>query len=128
MPGRVATLGMVDAYTGINEDYLVVGPENAHLGAVIQAKANRPAQWIAKQLEQRLSSDAYRHIPGSVLSAVRWSPPTFPMRAFYVRGCGWASRRSSGAIAHSPVIARRANANPSTPLEKSHSCSYLVEV
>jgi hypothetical protein len=50
VPGGVATLGMVDTHTELDEDYLVVGPDNAQTGAVIQAKVNRPAPPIARQL------------------------------------------------------------------------------
>jgi mannose-1-phosphate guanylyltransferase len=50
VPGGVATLGMVDAHTESDEDYLVVGPDNAQTGAVIHAKWNRPALPIARQL------------------------------------------------------------------------------
>lgn len=49
-PGTVATLGMSDPYPGNDEDYLVVGPESCQTGAVIQARAHRPAPSIAKQL------------------------------------------------------------------------------
>jgi mannose-1-phosphate guanylyltransferase len=50
LPDTVATLGMSDAYPGIDEDYLIVGPESSRTGATIQAKSNRPAPSIAKQL------------------------------------------------------------------------------
>jgi hypothetical protein len=41
---------MIDTHAGSDEDYLVVGPDNSYMGAVIQATANRPAPSIAKQL------------------------------------------------------------------------------
>jgi hypothetical protein len=50
LPGTVATLGMSDTHPGIDEDYLVVGPDNPHWGAVIQAKSNRPNPAVAKRL------------------------------------------------------------------------------
>jgi mannose-1-phosphate guanylyltransferase len=50
IPESVATLGIVDTHMEIDEDYLVVGPNNPHKGAVIQARVNRPDPRIARQL------------------------------------------------------------------------------
>jgi mannose-1-phosphate guanylyltransferase len=50
VPGTVATLGMSDSHSGTDEDYLIVGPISSHMGAAIQAKANRPAPSVAKRL------------------------------------------------------------------------------
>jgi mannose-1-phosphate guanylyltransferase len=50
IPESVVTLGMIDTYPELDEDYLIVGPNNAQKGAVIQARVNRPAPWIAQQL------------------------------------------------------------------------------
>jgi mannose-1-phosphate guanylyltransferase len=50
LPGTIATLGMSDTHPGLDEDYLLVGPENPHWGAAIQAKSNRPTPAVAKQL------------------------------------------------------------------------------
>jgi len=51
MPEIVATLGMIDTHREGHEDYLVVGPNNAQKGAVIQARVNRPESQLAKQLK-----------------------------------------------------------------------------
>ncbi len=139
-PESVATLGMVDAHVDVDQDYLVVGPNNLQKGAVIQARINRPEPRIAQQLvsegaivasgillgyaqafasrifkywphlgreltntlepdcfselEHRLSTETYRDIPRSAINSIRLSPPTFPMRAFAVRGSGWCNRSS----------------------------------
>lgn len=50
VPGTVATLGMSDSHPGADEDYLVVGPASAQIGAAILAKAKRPGPSTAKQL------------------------------------------------------------------------------
>jgi mannose-1-phosphate guanylyltransferase len=50
IPESVVTLGMMDTYPESDEDYLVVGPNNAHKGAVIQARVNRPEPRVAQQL------------------------------------------------------------------------------
>ena len=50
MPESVATLGMIDYHREGHEDYLVVGPQHAETGAVIQARINRPEKRLAKQL------------------------------------------------------------------------------
>ena len=50
MPESIATLGMIDSHHESHEDYLVVGPNNAQKGAVIQARVNRPESRLAKQL------------------------------------------------------------------------------
>jgi mannose-1-phosphate guanylyltransferase len=143
-PESVATLGMIDAHVEIDQDYLVVGPNNLQKGAVIQARINRPEPRIAQQLvsegavvasgillgyaqafaariykywphlgrelahgldadsdselENRLSSETYRHIPRSAINSIRLSPPTFPMRAFPVRGSGWCSRSTASEV------------------------------
>jgi mannose-1-phosphate guanylyltransferase len=41
---------MIDSHHKGHEDYLVVGPNNAQKGAVIQARVNRPETRLAKQL------------------------------------------------------------------------------
>jgi mannose-1-phosphate guanylyltransferase len=51
-PDTVATLGMSDTHPGVEEDYLIVGRGSAQMGAVILAKANRPAPSVAKQLSE----------------------------------------------------------------------------
>jgi hypothetical protein len=50
MPETVATLGIVDTRMEIDEDYLLVGPDNPQKGAVVQARVNRPGPGIARQL------------------------------------------------------------------------------
>jgi len=50
MPDTIATLGIVDTHMEIDEDYLVVGPNNPQKGAVIQARVNRPDPRITRQL------------------------------------------------------------------------------
>jgi mannose-1-phosphate guanylyltransferase len=50
MPESVATLGMIDTHYEGHEDYLVVGPNHAQKGAVIEARVNRPETHLAKQL------------------------------------------------------------------------------
>jgi mannose-1-phosphate guanylyltransferase len=47
----------------------------------------------ATDVEQRVSASSYRQVPRLALQSVRLSPPTFPARAFAVRGSGWCSRR-----------------------------------
>jgi mannose-1-phosphate guanylyltransferase len=47
--------------------------------------------------ERKFSAFAYRQVPRLVLQSVRLSPPTFPARAFAVRGSGWCSRKLGGA-------------------------------
>ena len=139
VPGTVATLGMSDTPPETDEDYLIVGPASSHVGAAIQAKANRPRRSAARQLlkegalvasgillgqaqafaarihkywphlareltdtmgsdrspeaEHRLSADTYQHLSRLVVSSMRLSPLTFPMRAFRVQGSGWCSRK-----------------------------------
>jgi mannose-1-phosphate guanylyltransferase len=44
-------------------------------------------------VERRFSAFAYRQTPRLVSESVRLSPPTFPARAFAVRGSGWCSRK-----------------------------------
>jgi mannose-1-phosphate guanylyltransferase len=160
MPDTVATLGMSDTHPGLDEDYLVVGPENPQTGAAIQAKAHRPAPTIAKQLlkegalvasgillgqaqafasrvhrywphaareltealdsdrcegrEHRLSAKTYCDISRSVMSSIRLSPPTFPMRAFRVFGSGWCSRKRSNERPAQPEARWRARPMGST--------------
>ena|SRR5450631_1694262 len=41
---------MIDSHHKGHEDYLVIGPNNAQKGAVIQARVNRPETRLAKQL------------------------------------------------------------------------------
>ena len=154
-PETVATLGIVDNHMEIDEDYLVVGPNNPQKGAVIQARINRPDPGIARQLinegamiasgillgyaqafaariykywphlaqelrdslqlhshseaEHTLVADTYRKIPRSVISSMRLSPPTFPMRAFRVQGSGWCSRKPFGHERSQSGNCRRAN-------------------
>ena len=43
---------MSDTHPGTEEDYLIVGRGSAQMGAVILAKANRPAPSVAKQLSE----------------------------------------------------------------------------
>lgn len=50
LPETIATLGIVDTHAEIDEDYLIVGPNNPQKGAVIQARVNRPEPRMAKQL------------------------------------------------------------------------------
>ncbi len=50
LPESVATLGMLDAHPGGEEDYLVVGQRHPQKGATIQARINRPEKRLAKQL------------------------------------------------------------------------------
>jgi mannose-1-phosphate guanylyltransferase len=52
VPDTVATLGMSDTHPGSEEDYLVVGRGSTQTGAVILAKADRPAPSAAKQLSE----------------------------------------------------------------------------
>jgi mannose-1-phosphate guanylyltransferase len=140
IPETVATLGIVDTHMEIDEDYLVVGPNNPQKGAVIQARVNRPDPGSARQLinegamiasgillgyAQAFAARIYKYWPQlaqvltdslqlhsgseverrlvahkdilrSVVSSVRLSPPTFPMRAFRVQGSGWCSRKPFG--------------------------------
>jgi mannose-1-phosphate guanylyltransferase len=37
-------------------------------------------------------------VPRTVLGSLRWNPPSFPQRAFRVRGCGWAGLRTQRAV------------------------------
>jgi mannose-1-phosphate guanylyltransferase len=37
-------------------------------------------------------------VPKHVLRSLRWNPPSFPQRAFCVRGCGWSSLKSARAV------------------------------
>jgi mannose-1-phosphate guanylyltransferase len=57
--------------------------------------------------EHRLSTNAYRHVPLSVMSSIRLSPPTFPMRAFRVQGSGWRSRTLLSDVPSEPATTRR---------------------
>jgi hypothetical protein len=61
------------------------------------------------EAEHRLSGDAYEHISNSGRSAVRLSPPTFPMRAFRVQGSGWCSRKRLNDVQPSPAFGLRAS-------------------
>ena len=49
-PDAVGTLGMSDAHAGTEEDYLIVGPGNSHMGTVILGKADRPRPAVARRL------------------------------------------------------------------------------
>jgi hypothetical protein len=64
MPESVATLGMIDSHHEGHEDYLVVGPNNAQKGAVIQARVNRPETRLAKQLISLLRLTPASYEPG----------------------------------------------------------------
>lgn len=55
--------------------------------------ASATASDHSPEAEHRLASGAYQHISRSVMSSLRLSPPTFPMRAFRVQGSGWCSRK-----------------------------------
>jgi mannose-1-phosphate guanylyltransferase len=48
-------------------------------------------------IEHRFSAFAYRQIPHLDMHSVQLSPPTFPARAFPVRGSGWCSRQFAGS-------------------------------
>lgn len=37
-------------------------------------------------------------VPKAVLSSLRWNPPSFPQRAFRVRGCGWTGLKTARAV------------------------------
>jgi mannose-1-phosphate guanylyltransferase len=37
-------------------------------------------------------------VPKHVLRSLRWNPPSFPQRAFCVRGCGWSGLKSAQAV------------------------------
>lgn len=50
------------------------------------------------EMEHQLAAEAYQHLPRSVMSSIRLSPPTFPMRAFRVQGSGWCSRKYSSPM------------------------------
>lgn len=50
----------------------------------------------AAEVERKFSAFSYRQIPRLAMHSVRLSPPTFPARAFPVRGSGWCSRQFSG--------------------------------
>jgi mannose-1-phosphate guanylyltransferase len=63
------------------------------------------------EVEHRLSADAFNHISRSLMSSIRLSPPTFPMRAFRVQGSGWCSRKPSDRVPPEAAIGRRANAH-----------------
>lgn len=43
--------------------------------------------------ERKFSAFSYRQIPALAVQSVQLSPPTFPERAFAVRGSGWCSRQ-----------------------------------
>jgi hypothetical protein len=60
VPGRVTTLGMVDTHTELDENYLVVGVDNAQAGALIQAKVNQPALPIARHVAYLFGWDGHR--------------------------------------------------------------------
>jgi mannose-1-phosphate guanylyltransferase len=47
----------------------------------------------AADVERKVSALSYEQVPRPVLQSVRLFPPTFPARAFAVRGSGWCSRR-----------------------------------
>ena len=49
-PDAVATLGMSDVHAGVDEDYLIVGPGQCQMGAVILGKADRPRAAVARRL------------------------------------------------------------------------------
>jgi mannose-1-phosphate guanylyltransferase len=154
IPDCIVTLGMIDTHPEIDEDYLVVGPNNNQKGAVILARVNRPESRAAQQLinegamvasgillgyahafaarirkywphlarelthtlesdcrpegENRLSGQAYRHVPRSIINSIRLSSPTFPMRAFRVQGSGWCSRKPIKEIRPESASDRRA--------------------
>ena len=37
-------------------------------------------------------------VPKAVLGSLRWNPPSFPQRAFRVRGCGWTGLKTQRAV------------------------------
>ena len=47
-------------------------------------------------VERKFSAFAYRRIPRLAMNSAQLSPPTFPARAFPVRGSGWCSRQFAG--------------------------------
>jgi mannose-1-phosphate guanylyltransferase len=60
------------------------------------------------EAEHRLSADAYQSISRSVISSMRLSPPTFPMRAFRIQGSGWCSRQRLNDLRSAPAFNVRA--------------------
>lgn len=49
--------------------------------------------------ECEVPMDLPRGIPKPVLKSLRWQPPSFPQRAFRVRGCGWSGLKSAHSVA-----------------------------
>jgi mannose-1-phosphate guanylyltransferase len=140
----VATLGMVDMFEGIDEDYLVSARGKAGPGLAVEGFAHRPTAWVARRLRHQgamvasgimvgyagaFAAHISKHWPGltlkltqlvagacaageecevpmglqagvpkHVLRSLRWNPPSFPQRAFCVRGCGWSSLKSAQAV------------------------------
>jgi mannose-1-phosphate guanylyltransferase len=140
----VATLGMVDMYEGIDEDYLVSARGTAGPGLAVEGFAHRPTAWVARRLRHQgamvasgimvgyagaFAAHISKHWPGlslkltrlvaaartageeceiplglqagvpkHVLRSLRWNPPSFPQRAFCVRGCGWSGLKSAQAV------------------------------
>ncbi len=62
------------------------------------------------EAEHRLSVDAYQRIARSVISSMRLSPLTFPMRAFRVQGSGWCSRKRLNDLQPAPALSLGASA------------------
>jgi mannose-1-phosphate guanylyltransferase len=48
--------------------------------------------------ECEVSMDLQAGVPKHVLRSLRWNPPSFPQRAFCVRGCGWSGLKSAKAV------------------------------
>jgi hypothetical protein len=65
----------------------------------------------SSEAEHRLSANAYQGIPRSVISSMRLSPPTFPMRAFRVQGSGWCSRQRFNDLGPEPAFKARARSS-----------------
>jgi len=78
VPEGVATLGMIDVDSGIDEDYLVPCAGNWGAGVLVQAMARRPAERVARHLQRqgamvssgilmgyagRLAAHIWRHRP-----------------------------------------------------------------
>ena len=78
VPEGVGTLGMIDADSGIDENYLVPCAGNWGVGTLVQAIARQPTDWVARHLREqgamvssgilmgyagRLAAHIWRHRP-----------------------------------------------------------------
>jgi hypothetical protein len=92
-PSIVATLGMSDAHTEADEDYLIVGPGNSHMGAAIQARVNRPAPSAARRLLEQGALVASGILLGHAQAFAARIHRYWPQLARELSGIGGLERR-----------------------------------